>query len=90
MNEGIIHGNLNEVKKKIINEYIQCDNSICDFFSTTCCPDLTIEENVQLYAQLREECDGDIAVNIIDKQYAIRLTDNETITLEELLNELYD
>ena len=34
MNEGIIHGNLNEVKKKIINEYNQCDNSICDFFST--------------------------------------------------------
>ena len=81
-----IKGNYNECKEKIMDEYMQNSNSICEYFESTICEDLSIEENVKLYADLRKQCDGDIVVNCIDKDNIILLsTDNdETIDIKIL------
>lgn len=81
-----IKGNYNECKEKIMDEYMQNSNSICEYFESAICEDLSIEENVKLYADLRKQCDGDIVVNCIDKDNIILLgTDNdETIDIKIL------
>ena len=73
-----IKGNYNECKEKLITEYMRNDNSICEYFADTICEELSIEENVKLYAELRRMLDGDIVVNCIDKDNIILLgTDND-------------
>ena len=81
-----IKGNYNECKEKLITEYMRNDNSICEYFTDTICEELSIEENLKLYAELRRMLDGDIVVNCIDKDNIILLgTDNdETINIKIL------
>lgn len=80
-----IKGNYNEVKDKILNEYNDSDQSICEWFSSVICEDLSIEENVKLYAELREQCDGDITCNIIDKDSVMLLSGDKTCSFEEVI-----
>lgn len=79
-----IKGNYNECKEKIMDEYMQNSNSICEYFEDTICEDLSIQENVKLYADLRKQCDGDIVVNCIDKDNIILLDSDETIDIKIL------
>lgn len=81
-----IKGNYNECKEKLITEYMRNDNSICEYFADIICEELSIEENVKLYAELRRMLDGDIVVNCIGKDNIILLgTDNdETIDIKIL------
>lgn len=74
-----IKGDYELVKAKILDEYNSSDVSICEFFSSIICEDLSIEETVKLCAELRFICDGDLMVNIIDSTYAIDLANNKEL-----------
>ena len=85
-----IKGNYNEVKAKILDEYNSSDCAICEYFSSIICEDLSIEENMRLYAELRDQCDGDIACNIIDKDSVILLSSGNNCTLSEVIKLVED
>ena len=80
-----ISGNYNQVKEKILNDYQNNDNSICDYFASTICTDLSIEEVTMLYAELRYKCDGDITCNIIDKDNVMLLAEDKIAPLAEVI-----
>ena len=42
-------------------------------------------ENVKLYAELRDQCDGDITCNIIDQDSVILLSSGNNCTLSEVI-----
>ena len=74
-----IKGDYELVKAKILDEYNSSDVSICEFFSSIICEDLSIEETVKRCAELRFICDGDLMVNIIDSTYIIDLANNKEL-----------
>lgn len=80
-----ISGNYNQIKEKILNDYQNNDNSICDYFASTICTDLSIEEVTKLYAELRYKCDGDITCNIIDKDNVMLLAEDKIAPLAEVI-----
>ena len=76
------------LKGKILDEYNSSDVSICEFFSSIICEDLSIEETVKLCAELRFICDGDLMVNIIDSTYIIDLANNKELTGDEIIRKI--
>ena len=86
----IIKGNYDEVKQQILEEYKNSDQSICEWFSSVICEDLSIDENVKLYAELRDQCDGDITCNIIDQDSVILLSSGNNCTLREVIKLVED
>ena len=83
-----IKGDYELVKAKILDEYNSSDVSICEFFSSIICEDLSIEETVKLCAELRFICDGDLMVNIIDSTYIIDLANNKELTRNEIIRKM--
>lgn len=83
-----IKGNYNEVKAKILDEYNSSDCAICEYFSSIICEDLSIEENMRLYAELRDQCDGDLVVNIIDIDCIVDLGHDKNMTLTEVIKKI--
>ena len=83
-----IKGDYELVKAKILDEYNSSDVSICEFFSSIICEDLSIEETVKLCAELRFICDGDLMVNIIDSTYIIDLANNKELTRDEIIRKI--
>ena len=83
-----IRGDYELVKAKILDEYNSSDVSICEFFSSIICEDLSIEETVKLCAELRFICDGDLMVNIIDSTYIINLANNKESTGDEIIRKM--
>lgn len=83
-----IRGDYELVKAKILDEYNSSDVSICEFFSSIICEDLSIEETVKLCAELRFICDGDLMVNIIDSTYIINLANNKELTGDEIIRKM--
>lgn len=83
-----IKGDYATVKAKILDEYNSSDVSICEFFSSIICEDLSIEETVKLCAELRFICDGDLMVNIIDSTYIIDLANNKELTGDEIIRKM--
>ena len=83
-----IKGDYELVKAKILDEYNSSDVSICEFFSSIICEDLSIEETVKLCAELRFICDGDLMVNIIDSTYIINLANNKELTGDEIIRKM--
>lgn len=83
-----IKGAYEEVKAKILDEYNSSDCSICEYFSSIICEDLSIEENMRLYAELRDQCDGDLVVNIIDIDCIVDLGHNKNMTLTEVIKQI--
>lgn len=83
-----IRGDYELVKAKILDEYNSSDVSICEFFSSIICEDLSIEETVKLCAELRFICDGDLMVNIIDSTYIIDLANNKELTGDEIIRKM--
>lgn len=83
-----IKGDYKLVKAKILDEYNSSDVSICEFFSSIICEDLSIEETVKLCAELRFICDGDLMVNIIDSTYIIDLANNKELTVDEIIRKI--
>lgn len=83
-----IKGDYELVKAKILDEYNSSDVSICEFFSSIICEDLSIEETVKLCAELRFICDGDLMVNIIDSTYIIDLANNKELTGDEIIRKM--
>ena len=83
-----IKGDYATVKAKILDEYNSSDVSICEFFSSIICEDLSIEETVKLCAELRFICDGDLMVNIIDSTYIIDLANNKELTRDEIIRKI--
>ena len=83
-----IKGDYATVKAKILDEYNSSDVSICEFFSSIICEDLSIEETVKLCAELRFICDGDLMVNIIDSTYIIDLASNKELTGDEIIRKM--
>lgn len=80
-----IKGRYEDVKAKILDEYNASDVSICEFFSSIICEDLSIEETVKLCAELRSICDGDLMVNAIDSTCIIDLANDKELTENEFL-----
>ena len=83
-----IKGNYEEVKAKILDEYNLSDCAICEYFSSIICEDLSIEENMRLYAELRDQCDGDLVVNIIDIDCIVDLGHDKNMTLTEVIKQI--
>ena len=83
-----IRGDYELVKAKILDEYNSSDVSICEFFSSIICEDLSIEETVKLCAELKFICDGDLMVNIIDSTYIINLANNKELTGDEIIRKM--
>ena len=83
-----IKGNYDEAKQQILKEYNNSEQSICEWFSSVICENLSIDENVKLYAELRDQCDGDLVVNIIDIDYIVDLGHDKNMTLTEVIKKI--
>ena len=64
---GIMKGDLDTCYRKIIDEFRSVDCELIDLLEHYKCVNLSIEDQVRLYAKLRETLDGDIVIRIVDR-----------------------
>ena len=80
----IYKGDYNTVGQKILNEYRNGDVELVGYFDAIC-PDLTIEEQVRLFAELKKMIDGDDIYHFIDNTTVIDLADGHQTDISNIL-----
>lgn len=84
MEQFIYKGSYEQVKQQIYTDYKNDDVELCSFFSAAA-PDLTIDEVVKLFAELRHEIDGDTVLHFAEGT-ATNLYSELVVSSGEVLN----
>lgn len=76
-------GDYGKVKAQILEDYLKNDVELCSFFVASA-PELTIEETVKLFAELRKEIDRDAVIHFVEGT-AVDLSNDEVQKAGDIL-----
>lgn len=91
IDENILTGSYAEVHKSLKDAYIKDDVELAEHFATCKAPDLTIEDTVKLYSDLKHEIDGDRVFEFKDetKEVAALWSKDEPFCSQDEVSELF-